>query len=246
MPRKKSRVVLSPLNIIGIAASLFVWLVGELLSDRLTGWGNKVIDDYLAKHQGEFVAWVFANPFNLMQALAVIVFLLILIDVYYHYQRGERKTPQNTISSNIPPEYYVPKPEELKNKINIEAQTFYRKFKSFIYTSGKNRKAQYDIALEVIKNIWEDSLPYANRIFKNTPIPNLIDEIYSLMIRWWTNWSVLQEEYEEKNRWIDIRQPIPIEVRDRIAQWEIELDQIIGDIDSKINHLIDLTSEIEK
>ncbi len=147
---------------------------------------------------------------------------------------------------NTPPEFYVPDKEELKHKINIDTQKFSNKFKSSIYASGQERQRRYYEALEVIDTIWKDLLPHANRILKDTPIPNLINEIRNQMTRYWMNISTLSSLYDDKYKLIRAEQQFDRLSQERINNLEIEIDKIISNIESMINQLIDLSNEVER
>lgn len=85
MPKKKKqKSFFSPLKVIAGVGAILVFVVGGLVEDRFTGWGNKMIDDFLSKHQGDILAWVFNNPYNLMRALAVLILILICLDAYFY------------------------------------------------------------------------------------------------------------------------------------------------------------------
>jgi hypothetical protein len=105
-------------------------------------------------------------------------------------------------SENVPSEFYVPKPKELKDRINIEALNFQRELKTFESLSGENKRRQFEVALKAIMNIWNNLLNPAKTVLKDTPIPGLIDDIYTQVTRFRLNWESLQGQYDEKNNWL--------------------------------------------
>lgn len=155
-------------------------------------------------------------------------------DVHYH----ERENP--------PAEFYIPKPKELKNKINIETLNLQRELKTFSYLSGENKRKQFEVVLEVAVYVWKNFLNPAKTIFRDTQVPVLIDEIYTQITRFRMNWEILSGEYDEKNNWLRVAKsthPDVVVINKRISDLEIELSQLLNSIEAKISMLIDLTKD---
>jgi hypothetical protein len=157
------------------------------------------------------------------------------------HDEAEKENLPRPGKANSGSEFYVPAPDEIKHRINIEAQKLRKQFKSMIYSSGKNRRSQYDDVMKTMTSIADNLSPHANRILKDTSIPSLLNEIHSQIISYGLNFSMLQEEYEEKNRWISVKQPIEKGLQERISELETTLDGIINSIETMIDRLIDLS-----
>jgi MFS family permease len=90
----------SPFKIASIIGAIIIWLIGDYFSDKIENWRNDMIDNLLANYQETFWGWVFASPYNLMQALAVLVFIIICVDAYFFYKKrlGKQKSEVNKTS----------------------------------------------------------------------------------------------------------------------------------------------------
>ena len=168
-------------------------------------------------------------------------------EVLEHLERWNKKEETKTPNvQNVPPEFYVPDKETLKRKINIEILNFQREFKTFGFLSGGNKDKQLEISLKAIMNIWVNLLNPAKAILGNTPIPNLIDEIYTETTKFRSNWELLDFEYSEKNDWLKAvksAHPEVVAINKRIDELGILIDKLGNSIETKTIQLIDLTKE---
>jgi hypothetical protein len=129
----------SPFRIISAAISGIWIIVSSLISDRFTGWGNEMIDNWLANHQGigwKILLWIFKSPLNLITALAIIILFIILVDWYL----TTRKTRDQSKNREV---------EKLHSKrANIETDGFEKEeFQSYIRTYQKTKDKNVDVVI---------------------------------------------------------------------------------------------------
>ena len=175
----------STFKIISAVIGVFVFIASQLLSDRLTGWGNEMIDEWLAAHQGEILAWILANPFHLISSLAVIILLIIVVDWYLgtKKQRARQEAPEEK-------EYSRP---SIKTKSSSPAIT--RRFSAHLEKIKKER----------IRNGWEVTglaLRFLNEIKSAPPFLGLRHEkpIISTSDEQTLTEFFLAQKYMEENR----------------------------------------------
>ena len=80
-----------PFKIISTVLALIIIAANELISDRITGWGNTIIDKWLATHKDNIISWILENPFHLTSAIALIILVIIVVDWYF-----QRRRPNDT------------------------------------------------------------------------------------------------------------------------------------------------------
>lgn len=146
------------------------------------------------------------------------------------------------INWNIPPAgYEAPTRGQLKHKIGIDIQKFGEQFKVIRYKSVNDKYDQYLIVAKIFETIRTESLPHANLILKDTPIPDLLGKIKNQLTRYSLQIGDLATNEADRLYYGKGHAPVPRDVLDRIMQTRDTLSQIDNDIDFMVNQLVDLS-----
>ena len=87
------------------------WIVfRELILDRLTGWGNTMIDKWLASHPSliaDILSWIFKDAFHITSAIALIIILIMVMQAWKE-TKGDKDNTQtpNMIAHQLDDGYY--------------------------------------------------------------------------------------------------------------------------------------------
>ena len=99
-----------------MVSAIWLFIIYPLIEDRFTGWGNSMIDNWLASRPGLFgdvLRWTLDTPLNLVSTLFVVIIAIIIVDWYRQVRKQVRK--QNLTSTDGEQRKQIAEYEEKEN-----------------------------------------------------------------------------------------------------------------------------------